>query len=166
MIISLVFFSVLIKSESNILTIFSIFLKFLSYPYPGHTLHHTHSPEFESNQSSWPGSVESTPWIILGRITWEPVVTGGRDLGREIALPSSSSRCCKINSTELSFCFLPSPHHPTTGFSFYVTSNGKHLTSPWRPFKAAPSLQIIYNSQKVSSLSPYRSLMPASVFAC
>lgn len=166
MIILLMFCSVLIKFEFNILTIFSIFLKFLS-----HSLSSAHSP---SHPCPWvweqliqlPGSFESTPWIVLGRITWVPVVIGGRDLGRETALPSSSSWCCKINSTELPFCFLPSPHHPTTGFSFYITSNGNHLTSPWRPFKAAPSLQIIYNSQEVSSLSPYRSLMPVSLFTC
>lgn len=66
------------------------------------------------------------------------------------------------NSTGLSLCSLSSPHHPTAGFSFYITLKVKHLTSPWRPFKAARSLQITYNSQKVSSLSPDRSLMPAS----
>lgn len=84
---------------------------------------------------------------------------GGNDLGRDGAFSWPSSCCCKI--IPLGCHFAPS-HHPTAGFFFYITLKVKHLTSPSRHFKAAPSLQITYNSQKVSSLSPDRSLMPAS----
>lgn len=102
--------------------------------------------------------VPSCPHVVR-RISWEIVVMGGNDLGRDVAFSWPSSCCCKI--IPLGCHFAPS-HHPTAGFSFYITLKVKHLTSPSRLFKAAPSLQITYNSQKVSSPSPDRSLMPAS----
>lgn len=84
---------------------------------------------------------------------------GGNDLGRDVAFSWPSSCCCKIIPLD---CHFAPSHHPTAGFSFYITWKVKHLTSPSRSFKAAPPLQIIYNSQKVSTPSPDRSLMPAS----
>lgn len=84
---------------------------------------------------------------------------GGNDLGRDVAFSWPSSCCCKM--IPLGYHFAPS-HHTTAGFPFYMALKVQHLTSPARRFKAAPSLQITYNSQKVSPLSPCKSLMPAS----
>lgn len=150
--------------KSNIL-ILSSCRHFYHTPCPGYTLSHTWSWIWEQTIKKLSRFCWKYPTNCTEEYHWGDRGHWRERSGREIAVPCPSSCCCK-NCTMLLFCSLQSPHHPTAGFSFYVTSNVKHLTSPWRPFKAAPSLQIIYNSQKVSSLSPDRSLMQASTFTC
>lgn len=134
---------------------------FYHTPYPEYSLHPIHALNMRIKKSNLPSASGSASCThVVRRISWAIVVMGGNDLGRDIAFSWPSSCCCKI--IPLGCHFAPS-HDTTAGFSFYIALKVKHLTSPSRLFKASPSLQITYNSQRVSSLSPDRSLMAASL---
>lgn len=90
----------------------------------------THISEFKNKYSNLSSASGSPPCIVVGRISWETLVIRGSGLGKNIAFFCPSSYCSKINFTGLTLCSLPSLHHPTAGFAFYIASSGKHLTSP------------------------------------